>query len=105
MIDVKIIFMIIFFLWGLDNWHNRTDTENQFKLEKAKADSLENVVHVNDSIIMNLKSEYLIAMKQVHKDSVNVENFKKNRPKKFKGLNREEINKKFSDYFNARRSK
>lgn len=105
MTDVKIILIIIFGLWGSANWYNRTNTETQFESEKAKADSLENVIHANDSIIMNLKSEYLIALKQVHKDSVNVENFKRNRPEKLKGLNREEINKKFNDYFSSRRSK
>jgi hypothetical protein len=81
------------------------DLSKKINNGKSKADSLENVIILNDSIIFRLKSEYLMSLNQIHKDSVNVENYRKNKPKKLKGLNREELNNKFNDYFDNKRSK
>jgi hypothetical protein len=104
MIYYKII-AVLLITFNLYQYTENKKYNSELKKNLAIADSLENVISINDSIIINLKSEYLIALNQVHKDSVNVENFRKNRPKKLKGLNIEEINSKFNDYFKSIRSK
>lgn len=105
MADFKIVLIFVFAMWGSVNWYTRERSNNNLRHALAKADSLENVVSINDSLIMSLKSNVLIALKQVEKDSVIVENFKKNKPKILKGLSREEINTKFNSYFKSRSTK
>jgi len=102
--SVKIVLAIVslFSLYQLNKLDNLSD---ELLLDQQVADSLENVIILNDSIIISLKSEYLIAVEQVHRDSINVDNFKKNKPKQLKGLNREELNSKFNSYFKRNRSK
>lgn len=99
------IIAVIISLFSIHQYTQINTLSDELLQDQAKADSLENIISINDSIIMSIKSEYLISLKQVHKDSINVENFRKNKPKKLKGLNREELNDKFSRYFNANRSK
>ena len=99
------IALVIISLFSLYQMKKVNDLDNELLIDQKKADSLETVILVSDSIIMSIKSEFLIALKQVHKDSINVENFKKNKPKQLKGLNREELNAKFRDYFNRIRTK
>jgi hypothetical protein len=102
--SIKIIAILIS-LFSIHQFNQINSLSNELLKDQEKADSLENIISINDSIIMSIKSEYLIALKQVHKDSINVENFKQNKPTKLKGLNRNEINNKFSDYFKSKRSK
>jgi len=99
------IALIIMSLFSLYQIKDNYELSNELKSDKLIADSLENEILINDSIIINLKSEYLVALNQVNKDSVNVENFKKNKPVKMKGLTKNEINTKFDIYFNSKRSK
>lgn len=102
--NIKIA-LIIVSMFSLYQLKQMNDLDNEVLLEQQKADSLENVILINDSIIVSIKSEFVEVLKQVEKDSINVESFKRTKPKKIEGLNLEELNNQFDNYFKSKRSK
>lgn len=63
-------------MFSLYQLKQMNDLDNEVLLEQQKADSLENVILINDSIIVSIKSEFVEVLKQVEKDSINVESSK-----------------------------